>query len=310
MYPKFLTKQGGVAVKIANEALGLEVGSRFPNVNDLCSSLSVGAGTVQSAIRLLEDDGAICLQSRGHQGTIIEKIDRIKLWMIGDTHWISGAMPLPYTTRFEGLATALYKQFEKAAVPLNMVYVRGGRARTERLVSGGVHFAICSRACAILAQRDMKNIEVIMDFGPQTYMQRGGIVFADPEETQIHNGMKIGIDKYSYDHVYLNEVVCEDMDVEFVPVKYSELFSKLRSGEIDASYWNWDELQAKFSSLNIRPVTEDDGRDQLIEAAESAVLVTRSEEKSLGMLLKDIIDSESVRSIQRDVVLGSTVPSY
>jgi len=308
MLPQFLNKQGEVALLIASCFSELEIGSRVPNISELCAQFNVGAGTVQAALKMLEAENAIELQSRGHQGTTLEKIDRINLWKLANNSWICGAMPLPYTARLEGLATAFYKQFEKAAVPFNLQYIRGGKARIQKFVSGAFNFAICSKTTANLAKNDFSDIEVLMDFGPCSYMDHTGVVFSDELETEIRDGMKIGVDVFSYDHVYLNKRVCRDKEVTFIPLKYSELFAKLESKEIDASLWNWDELQAKFSGKNIHRINERE--NAYVMDAGVAVLVVRNDDKKLKLLLQDILNPEGIREIQNRVIDRKITPSY
>ena len=304
----FLNKQGEVAVRIAAMLSELEVGERIPNISDLSGKLSVGAGTVQTALKMLETEGAIKLQTRGHQGTTLEYIDRILLYRLTEQPWIAGSMPLPYTTRLEGLATAFYKQFESVAIPFNIQYMRGGKARLEKLASGAFNFAICSKRSAIMAQQDYPNLEILIEFDTHSYIDEPAVVFAHEEDREIHDGMKIGIDEYSYDHVYLNERVCQGKDVTFVPLKYSELSEKLNKGEIDASLWNLDELKEKFILKNVHKLGKTIVKE--MEDACTAVLVVRNDDKKLQLLMKDILDIDEIHQIQGKVLEKEILPAY
>lgn len=304
----FLNKQGEVAVRIAAMLSELEVGERIPNISDLSGKLSVGAGTVQTALKMLETEGAIKLQTRGHQGTTLEYIDRILLYRLTEQPWIAGSMPLPYTTRLEGLATALYKQFESVEIPFNIQYMRGGKARLDRLASGAFNFAICSKRTAILAQQDYPNLEILVEFDSHSYMDEPAVVFSREEETEIRDGMKVGIDEYSYDHVYLNERVCQGKDVTFIRLKYSELYEKLNKGEIDASLWNLDELREKFIIKNVHRLGDTIVKE--MEDAGTAVLVVRQDDIKLKLLMKDILDIDEIHQIQGKVLDKKILPAY
>ncbi len=308
MLPQFLNKQGEVALRIVSCLSELEIGSRIPNISDLSSSLNVGAGTVQTALKMLETENLIKLQSRGHQGTTLEYMDRVLLWKLTEQPWISGSMPLPYTSRMEGLATALYKQFENVMIPFNIQYMRGGKARLQKLSMGAFNFAICSKTAFLLAQDDYPNLEILFEFGDESYIDQPAVVFSNEHETEIRDGMKIGIDVHSYDHVFLNKYVCEGKDVQFVPLKYSELSVKLLKGEIDASLWNMDELREKFSAENIHAIPSN--KTEEIRGAGTAVLVVRRDDKRIKLLLPDILDISSVREIQDDVMEKKILPAY
>lgn len=309
MLPQFLNKQGEVALQIVSCLSELEIGSRIPNISDLSSSLNVGAGTVQTALKMLETENLIKLQSRGHQGTTLEYIDRVLLWKMTEQPWISGSMPLPYTTRLEGFATALYKQFEDVSIPFNIQYMRGGKARLQKLSMGACNFAICSKMCFTLATKEFKNLDVLFEFGAETYMDQAAVVFSDDKETEIRDGMKIGIDFHSYDHVFLNEYFTMGKKVYFVPVKYSELAEKLNRREIDASIWNMDELREKFIAKNIHTLKVTTEVEEIRNAG-TAVLVVRSDDKRLKLMLPDILDINSVLKIQDDVINKKILPAY
>ncbi len=306
---KFLTKQGESAIAVANLLVEFEKGARLPNISDLCTKLGVGAGTVQMALKMLEDSGEITLQSHGHQGTIITDINRVGLWKLAGNDWISCTMPLPYTKRFEGLATALYKQFERAAVPFNISFVRGGAIRIKRLVDAKNNFVICSRMAAELAKKEFPKLEILFDFGENSYIGKSGLVFSDENETRIRDGMKIAVDKHSYDHPNIIHTVCKDNDVELVEIKYSEIFAKLESGEVNATIWNWDELIEKYNR-KVHTIEQTPQMREIIHESEKAVLVVMGKNAKYRMLLRDIIDCESVKRIQKEVIDGKTMPSY
>ena len=69
--------------RIAASLLAIEPGSRIPRVSDFATETSLGRGTIQGALRLLEEIGAIVLEARGHLGTFLVRTDRELLWDIG-----------------------------------------------------------------------------------------------------------------------------------------------------------------------------------------------------------------------------------
>lgn len=307
---KFLTKQGETAIAVANLLTELELGARLPNISDLCVQLGVGAGTVQAALKMLEDSGEIALQPRGHQGTVITGMNRVGLWKLAKNTWISGTMPLPYTKRFEGLATALHRQFDAATVPFNISFVRGGRVRIKRLVEGRVNFAICSKMTAELARMEFPELEILFDFGTHSYIGKSGLVFSDKKDSRIRDGMKIAVDRYSYDHSHIIEMICKDYSVELVDVKYSDIFSRMEAGEVDATVWNWDELIEKYRDRKVYTVEQTPKMQEFIRDSERAVLVVMGKNAGDIMLLGDIVDCDEVKAVQEEVIGGRRIPSY
>lgn len=117
---RFLTRNAHAARQLA--ALLIRqgahgAGARLPRVRDVAELLGVGNGTVQSALRLLEEAGAIKTVARGHLGTFLVGSDRAALWRLSGLGAVQAAMPLPHSRRFEGLATGLRAAFEEAAHP-------------------------------------------------------------------------------------------------------------------------------------------------------------------------------------------------
>ena len=193
-------------------------------------------------------------------------------------------------------------------IPFNIQYMRGGKARLDKLASGAFNFAICSKRTAILAQQDYPNLEILIEFDAHSYIDEPAVVFAHEEDTEICDGMKIGIDEYSYDHVYLNERVCRGKEVTFVPLKYSELAEKLNKGEIDASLWNLDELKEKFILKNVHKLDESIIKE--MEDACTSVLVVRNDDRKLQLLMTDILDIDEIHRIQNDVLDKNILPAY
>ena len=120
-------------------------------------SLSLGRGTVQGALRLLEEMGAIRLESRGHLGTFLSRKDDQALWEIAGMSHVVGVMPLPYSRKYEGLATGLVEAFREINVPFNLAFMRGSTHRIDALQSGRYDFAVVSGLAAELANSSVRD---------------------------------------------------------------------------------------------------------------------------------------------------------
>src|SRR5690625_4816170 len=94
---RFYTKNGLAAQKIAQTLLAVREGERIPRIDDFVRNLKLGRGTIQSSLTLLEDVGAVRVESRGHLGTFLLEKDNAALWKIAGHSTIIGVMPLPYS---------------------------------------------------------------------------------------------------------------------------------------------------------------------------------------------------------------------
>ena len=248
---KLMSKNGEVTMGLARELISNDVGDRIKTVEQYADNFGTGRGTIQSAIKFLRDEDAITLESRGHLGTFILSMDYKKLWDISDLGTIMGVMPLPYSRRYEGLATGLYKAFEMAAIPFNLAFMRGASKRIETLSFGKYDFVISSKLAPIYKQREYPSIEIIYEFGKNSYVGEHMLIYKGDEGCKIDNGMRIGIDPTSPDQFLLTKYECEGKNVKYVETSYNQITEKLENGEIDVAIWNEDEIIEKGLKYNM-----------------------------------------------------------
>lgn len=213
-------------------------------------------------------------------------------------------MPLPYTKRFEGLASGLIAQIENSYdIPVNLAYMRGSKTRIEMLTSGRYDFAIVSKMAAKEHMENHDDIVIVVDFGPFSYTKQHVVMFRNNDEKEIKDGMKIGIDPSSIDQTKLTRHICVNKDVEFVEVQYLRMFEKIMDGSIDATIMCIGEANGQALNINYVPLeTELDSTN--------AVLVVKSDREELIALIKELIDKDKILDIQKQVLDGKIQPSY
>lgn len=303
-----LRKYGFLAQEIAKKMLFYEEGQRIPRVSDFAETFSLGRGTVQEALKLLENNQAIKLESRGHLGTFLIQKNQQKLLQISDIKQVVGVMPLPYSKKYEGLATGLTKQFEQIGLPMNMAFMRGSVARLRSLLDGRYDFAIVSKLAADdFMKNESDQLEIQLSFGKASYVS-GHITFlADHSENEIRDGMKVGIDYNSKDQQYLTELECANKKVELVKSNYMQLLDMLKEKQIDAAIWNKDEIEQNFQ-LKTTPFTSQEAR-KVEKKITEAVCVIRSDQVHLKKIY-DLINVQEVIRLQEKVVRKEIIPQY
>lgn len=301
-------KYGRVAVEIARDLLALRPGERMPRVQDYAQRCETGHGTVQNALRSLIDAGAVKVEARGHMGTFLVEADYRKLREIAGLSSLLGLMPLPYTRRYEGLASGLYEAVRQSDIPFSIGYMRGARSRIAALRRGQADFAVLSRLAADLAVAE-GGVVAVMGLGPYTFVSRHGILLAGPQFAGITDGMRVGVDPQTLDQAWLTEEECRGKQVELVEVPYSHLLERLREHEIDAAIWNLDEFSAGMMEVHSAPL-QSPAAIQVAERSSEAVLVIDAHRPDLERLLPEIIDPAVVRRIQNEVLEGRRIPSY
>jgi len=300
-----LSKNGLATLNLSREFLKYSIGSKIPTVTDLSEKCSLARGTIQNSIKFLQTNNAIRLEARGHLGTfLVSKNTRILLEFAGITS-IVGAMPLPYSKKYEGFATGLIVAMENQYnIPASMAYMRGAINRIGMLLADRYDYAVVSKYAALEFMKKNKKILIVKSFGAHSYLSEHIVIFHDSEVNEIQNGMKIGIDVDSIDQKNLTEKVCAGKAVEFIQVDYSQILERVLSGDIDAAVWNKDEVTDKIVKINYITVDLQDVEDT------EAVIVVSSEKPEIASLLKEIIDADTVMNIQKLVLEGKITPSY
>ncbi|MFL0251306.1 GntR family transcriptional regulator YhfZ [Clostridium neuense] len=301
---ELMQKNGIIAMKLAQEFLSKECGDRIDTVSNYSEKFDIARGTVQNAIKFLQDEKAIFLEARGHMGTFIVKINYEKLLQVSGIGSIVGVMPLPYSKLYEGIATGLYNTMEESKIPFNLAYMRGSANRIKALSKGRYDFALISKLAAENLM-ETENLEVIMDFGEFSYVSEHAIIFHDFSRKSIENGMKIGIDNSSIDHKILTQKQCSGKRVIMVELPYNQIISKVMNGEIDAAIWNIDEIIDRKLNLKYYPMSSKyDNKDT------NAVVVVESSKSDIKAILKRYLKKSKILDIQKKIVKGAIVPRY
>lgn len=304
-----MSKNGIAIISLATEMFKLDVGDRLKTVEQYSDNLGLGRGTIHSALKFLQKEKAISLESKGHLGTYINFIDHNKLWVIADIGTIMGVMPLPYSKRYEGLATGLYKTFETAGVPFSLAFMRGASKRIEALSSGRYSFAVTSKLAANLEMKKSDDIEIAYEFPENSYVGSHVIIFGNKNNTKITSGMRVAIDPDSVDQVILTNYECEGVEVDFVEISYTQIFSNLNNNLIDAAIWNGDELTEKSEQYNIVPL-QNEKSIKLNKEDTIAVILINKKNHIIGEILPKIINMRKISTIQKKVIENRMIPTY
>lgn len=306
---KLMSKNGHVAMLLAKELITYDVGDRIRTIEEYTRKFNTGRGTIQAALKFLQNEKAIILDCRGRLGTFIVDIDYKTLWAISGFGVIMGVMPLPYSKRYEGLATGLYKSFEKANIPFSLAFMRGAGKRLEALNLKKYDFAITSKLAANYEISNYSNIDILHEFGKKSYVGSHKIIFRDSTKSKIEDGMRIGIDTSSPDQYLLTKYECEGKEVKYIETFYNQFIRKLENDEIDAAIWNEDEIKEKSLDLNIRspknPKAVEINKNDTV-----AVLVVNNENKELKTVINKFIDLDVIEGIQKKVLNNEIIPKY
>jgi hypothetical protein len=303
---QLMQKNGLAAVKLARELITMKEGDRINTIAEYSARYETARGTVQSALKLIEDHKAVSIEARGHLGSFISSINYELLWDFTDFGTIMGVMPLPYSKLYEGLATGLYKESENRKFPFSLAYMRGAENRIKALSQGRYDFAVVSKLAAQHSIKSGSSIDIALQFDKYSYVNEHAIVFSNPSQKTIEHGMRIGVDKSSIDHYLLTLSQCKDKMVEIVDLPYNQVVQKIISCEIDAAVWNVDEIIERQININYYPLENNQFNGEDTEA----VLVINRKNYGMKNLLEQFVDCHKVREYQKKVVTGQLIPNY
>lgn len=316
-YREFMAKHAQAAMRIAQDLISLSPGDRLPPVGEYARQLGVGRGTVQTALQLLKDQGAVTLVPRGHMGTFVDAIDPVALWELTGLGTITGVMPLPYSTRYKGLATGLYRAFQESNIPLVLAHMRGARRRLVALNSKRYEFALVSRFTYDVISTEVDYLELAVAFGPQTSVREHVLLAREPagrglgagSSAGIQPGMRVGIDRDSIDIMRLTLREAEGLDVELVDVPYSQFLGQLQMGTIDAAIWDPEQgIPGPETGLRVAAVRGPEYGP--IPETSEAVLVVHRENQVIKSILREKVRVETVCQTQRRVLAAEELPEF
>ncbi|MFU7516470.1 GntR family transcriptional regulator YhfZ [Clostridium sp. HCS.1] len=303
---KLMQKLGIAITSLAVEFLPLNKGDRIKTVAELAEIYETARGTIQSAIKFLKEEEAITLESRGHLGTFIKEIDYIRLLELTGIKSLVGVMPLPYSKRYEGLATGIYRCLNDNGVNTNLAFMRGSNHRLKALEDGRYDFAVTSRLTADFYLENNKDIQIVKAFGNFSYVNEHIIVVAEDFKGEFKKGTRVGIDTSSIDQFMLTKKYFEGLDVQYVPLNYSQFLTSIKDNKIDAAIWNLDDLQERAEEIKFIPI---DGEKNNIKDTE-AVIIANKKNSIVPVLFTRILDVKEVKEYQELVMEKKIMPQY
>lgn len=300
-------KKGLVTMKLARELLNYKIGDRIDTVGSYSEKFNSSRGIVQQSFLVLEHEKAIAREKRGTLGTFLNMIDYKRLWEYAGWGTLAGVSPLPYTKQHEGLATGIYCEMENGDIPFHFAYMQGAINRAKGLAENKYNFAVISKSSALNILEENKELNILMEFEPFTFLSGYVLLFKDIKYKDKET-IKVGIDPNSPDHVHLIKETFKDKNIKLVNTLYTRMVPEIIYGNIDVTIYNKDTLanplilgNVKFEELKLSKEAEDGTR---------AVILVNENDYGIANILKEIIHIDNVTEIMNEVIEGKRIPIY
>ncbi len=299
MNKKIFNKHGAVTTDLARSIMVLDVGDRLPTIIELTERFSVSRGIVQNAISFLEENGCMALCRSGKLGTILESINFAKLYEFTGWDPIVGAMPVPFNDCFRSLASALFTESRRLPVESSVIYVSGAQNRQSMLKKDFLDYIVTSVAAArhIVAESD--DIELLFELPDCLYEVPYCLLFIDNRDTEIRDGMRVGVDSEGIDQMELTKALCKGKNVEIVNMPFESTVEMLHNRSIDCSVIRREKWLEDNLKLVPRPIPKTDypAEDTTIPA----ILVNRNN-YGIKELLGKHFSPQSIAEEQRSAL--------
>lgn len=302
---KLMQKVGITVQSLSGGFISAQVGDRIPTVEEFAQQHKVSRGTVQAALAMLQEEHAISFQARGHMGTYVTDVNRPKLLEVSGIKTIVGVMPLPYSKKYEGLATGLYTSLQESGLSVALAFMHGSNYRLDGLLEDRYDFAVMSFLTAKYYVDRGENIEILANFGKFTYVGKHVLLLRDNYCGNYEN-CRVGIDHSSVDQKTLTQQFFAGKRVEYVPLIYSQIVPFLSIGKIDAAVWNLDDIDLAGNHLRFEPL--DEKKINIVDT--EAVVVCKKENLRISEIIRELLEKERVLEIQKGVVDGKILPKY
>ncbi len=277
----------------------INVGDRLTTVSCLATSFSLSVGLVQASLMYLESQSAIRIIRKGHLGSYLESIDHELLsTFLGFNHLVC-VMPMPYTKRYEGLATGIKSNLSKT-ISFHYAFMRGADVRLKMLCKGSYDYCIVSKYAAQVAMQENENLTIALSFPENSYISEHVLLKKNAEIT------KLGIDFGSIDHTVLSQNLANNYnDIELIAINYNEVEQLIEEDHIDAVIVNRDDLRV----LNLGEITSLP-ESEFKNSCTQAVLVCRKDNDVYYYFAQKFMDVEKISLIQQSVINKKINPHY
>ena len=300
-----LFKYNLIQQTLANYLCGKVIGDQLETFEALSQKLNVGRGTIQTAVKELITVEAFDYHNSGRNGRIITFLNYEKLIKLAGVNLVLGVMPLPYSRRYEGLATGIFTQLNQSGTFANLAFMSGSKNRLNALMSGRYDFIVVSKQTADIFLKEHDDLVVAKSLCKKSFI-KGHIIASHVDVASVDDLKRIGVDFSSDDQKFITDLVFKDKNVEFVPIRYSNLVESIVSRNIDGAIWSADNFS--IYTKKVKVLQEIDASDAMNETIASVMCLKKN--GAVRKLLQLYLDGPGIEEIQSKIIDGSVIANY
>lgn len=300
-------KKDAVLKQLAAYFLSLDPGNNIESVRSLAASLRVSIGMISEMIARIEENGAIKIDHRGKLGSFLVSQSTSLLWKTAITGPLVIAHTLPSNRRYEGLAAALKQIFQEADIEIYFSFMRGSRTRLTALRNGICRIVIMSQ---FAAQAMIERSEEIALTLPNRSFVKSHRLFVRKDQPANSDTLIAAIDPDSYDQTQISYLEFENQPVKFRNVNFMNIHRHLVKNEVNLAVWTEEDMQEKLDGCITMRTLSKNTEEKLSGRNTKAALVVRADDIATQQLIKKLLKTELISTLQHSVLTGKKIPEY
>jgi len=263
---------------IVKDALSRGVDSSMPTNVAFQERYGISAGTMQRALALLADRGALEVVSRGHLGRVIRSLDLAQCWQAAGLDPVRLLMPPAGPPESDVLADRLAEGLTASGIPHTVKHLPGGTARLAAVSVGAHDLTVASAGIWANSEHNWPAGDataMLQKFPAGTYYAAGRLVMVRLADDARDGPLRVAIDENSPDHAALTKVAYPRSEGhQYVPTSFPGVPRAVLSGDVDAGVWHIARsvVPLRLVGLRLNPLS-DPAAVELARVLSPAVLV-------------------------------------
>lgn len=277
---------------IVQDALGRGVGATMPTNFEYQERYGISAGTMQRALAMLDDRGALRVFSRGQLGRFIRTIDVALCWQAGGLDPVRLLMPPAGPPEADTLAEYLAEGLTARGIPHTVHHLPGGTARLAAVRGGREDLTVVSSGTWTSDQADHPDdgAALLRELDAGSYYASARLVIVRRKGDQRDAGLRVAIDEDSPDHAALTRAALPLQDGHrYIRTSFPGVPRAVLSERVDAGVWHVARSVVPLGLAGLRldalpggPATE------LARSLSAAVLVGTSARPELRLAISEL----------------------
>jgi len=284
------------------EALTRGVGQNLSTNVEFKTRHNIGAGTMQRALDLLRDRGAVVIASHGHLGRQIEQINIGQSWQAAGLSPIRLLLPPAGPVEIDALSSLLADGLTALGVPYTVHHLRGGAGRLAAMQRCECDFAVVSTGTWADAgsKADKPSSTVVRALAPGTYYAPQRLVVVSRKGMRPQDIRVVTIDRDSSDHTALTFGEFPPTGgYEYVDAPFPAVPAWVLRKRADAGIWHQTSsvIPLDLAGIDLRGLKQPASK-QAWDALSGVALIGSSERPELRSVI-EALDFDSLLEAQQ-----------